>query len=638
MESAHLPRGAVSRQACSSACERTAGCMLAVWRVSGVCHLKRTLKPMSVHPEHGRFVWLSQRMANAHAKRRFRRRQWNPFLSPRQPYPVTCSPGVVAANKKVVWTYWHTHPAPDVVLAIVHAWRMHSPTWTVRLLDQHTIKCYLPDLQYLTPPIKTVPLLTDIIRLSLLTRYGGVWLDASVVIFEPLDAIVAHTGFHAVVYPDYVTPGVPDDFVESWFLAANQHSYIAKTWLSQLLQVVVANNGTFKGISSSPIYSRQTNHSYTKIAEMIGGKPNYWSEYLVVYVCFTWLYHNDAKFRRLVRASQLYRANEVGYAPHHRYGWNMGAINRALSAPYGTHTYHDKLQRTRMIKLSSNNIWTLNLDIESFFNNVTRCGVRKVNVSQTGPSLWKSGVRFAWRRWTFKMVMCRHLEDLSWSYVYTGARVVYDKGGDERALLAEQSLTLYDEYVTTPDVGSECMPYLRYVIDNYDLLPRYVAFTQGGLGPENAWVRPKDFGATMFNSMLREARRDGCSKPHTSDPTALDGDWTFAYNGTDESDATTSVRRTSDFRQTSHDFGAWFHHVMKLGAQERRDPIRQLSFYPGAHMVVSRANILSRSRRYYERMIEQVDHSARPLECRYFERAWYYIFNCDHRFEDQPHE
>ena len=615
----------ISKPACSELCGQTAACTFAVWKDVGTCTLKRKLKSLSMEAAHGTHVWLSSRL---HASSLIQREHEGSARI--KPYPVECSEGHIAQSRRVVWTYWDSYEIPDAVLAIVHSWQLYSPTWTIRLLNRYTFKCYLPDLPYLEPSIKYVPLFTDVLRLSLLARYGGVWLDATVLITESLDDIVGPAGFRAVIYPDYARIG--NDFVESWFLADDPGSYLIRAWRDKLLDVITANNGTFKGVSSSSMYSPEIMQSYQKIVEMIGGEAIYWSEYLVVYVCFTWLYHNDARFRKHVDASQLFTADRVGYAAQHRYGWQMGAINRALNAPYGQHTYHTHLLKSKLIKLSSGNIHNMRMGTSSFFNEVTQAlSLRLPGNASEWKTRWDVDLS---KRWSFRLVMARYDENISWTDMYRGLRVIYDKGSDDT--ITQQGHVGPDEVVKLDNRGLECFAYLNYIIDHYDILPEFVAFTQGGLDPDSAWIRRNDFGPAMFVNMVKEARRDGCSKPMMADPTADEGDWTFAFNGTRVSDPTRFERYTKVSRRTSHTFGGWFKKAMHLGSDVRGPSSRQHFFYPTGMMVISRTNILSRSRAYYQAIIAQIDYATKPLECQYLERAWYYIFNCGSRFRSKP--
>ena len=69
--------------------------------------------------------------------------------------------------------------------------------------------------------------LSDLIRVTLLQRYGGVWADSTVYCLQPLEAwlpVNFGSGFFA-----FAKPG-PDRMLSSWFLAAAKGNYLVEQW------------------------------------------------------------------------------------------------------------------------------------------------------------------------------------------------------------------------------------------------------------------------------------------------------------------------------------------------------------------------------------------------------------------------
>ncbi len=69
----------------------------------------------------------------------------------------------------------------------------------------------------------------DILRLWLLARYGGVWVDANTVCSKPLDhwlPALMQSGFFAFAKPR------PDRELATWFLASEPQGLIASKWLA----------------------------------------------------------------------------------------------------------------------------------------------------------------------------------------------------------------------------------------------------------------------------------------------------------------------------------------------------------------------------------------------------------------------
>lgn len=136
---------------------------------------------------------------------------------------------------KVIWTLWLQgwDNAPEIARACLTSWRRLNPDWKINALDQHTLEALLPPIAPLSNFPKTTELeaLSDIVRIELLSRYGGVWADATAMCARPLDEWLPSrmaTGFFA-----FDRPG-PDRMLASWFLAAAPDNYIIERWKNRV--------------------------------------------------------------------------------------------------------------------------------------------------------------------------------------------------------------------------------------------------------------------------------------------------------------------------------------------------------------------------------------------------------------------
>jgi len=267
-------------------------------------------------------------------------------------------------------------------------------------------------------------------------------------------------------------------------------------------------------------------------------------------------------------------------------------------APSGTHAMHRELLASKVIKLSTNNQDILQRR-DSFLHDAIGLPDAKFH------------------RYYFQLVIARFDEPLDWTNRYRGLRTIYNKGLAMPASGRHSS----EEYVELPNVGRESDSYLAYIINNYDLLPAYVAFTQAGLDSQTSWIR-KDYGPGMFANMLSEAQRRGCSDAHAADPREPSGDWSFGFNGTH-----TKLPRhaLTQRRYTATTFGHFFHHILNLAAENDGQILR---FYPSGIFVVSREQILSRSVAFYKQTRRLLSYASAPIEGMFMERSWFYLFNC----------
>lgn len=127
---------------------------------------------------------------------------------------------------KHVWLYWHQgfEGAPWIVQRCAESWRQQNPGWQVHQLDAISIREVLGEDQHVESWQLGLAHQSDLIRLRLLQRYGGVWTDATTLCRTPLDSWLPQSsgsGFFA-----FERPG-RDRLIANWFLACSPNNPIA---------------------------------------------------------------------------------------------------------------------------------------------------------------------------------------------------------------------------------------------------------------------------------------------------------------------------------------------------------------------------------------------------------------------------
>ena len=71
---------------------------------------------------------------------------------------------------------------------VLESWRINNPQWNIELIDIFNLKNYVDDIDYIYDKSKIISLQakSDIIRLSLLKNYGGVWSGSTLLCMQPL--------------------------------------------------------------------------------------------------------------------------------------------------------------------------------------------------------------------------------------------------------------------------------------------------------------------------------------------------------------------------------------------------------------------------------------------------------------------
>lgn len=131
---------------------------------------------------------------------------------------------------KQLFIYWDQGfaNAPKLVQKCLLTWKKHNPTWNITELDNSNLSQYIDLKQELPENISiTKASMSDVIRICLLEKYGGLWVDATTYCVKPLDDWILQyitSGFFA--FSNYV----PEQhiLISSWFLYGDKDNYIIK--------------------------------------------------------------------------------------------------------------------------------------------------------------------------------------------------------------------------------------------------------------------------------------------------------------------------------------------------------------------------------------------------------------------------
>lgn len=135
---------------------------------------------------------------------------------------------------KIIWSFWGRfrticfnnapcrtpsfgpdEPLPAIVKLSIDSWKKLNPEYDVRVLDDATMWNYL-DRAELPRAFECLDVVhvSDVVRLALLVKYGGVWLDASMVTLKPLTQILNDVS-HPATYVQWSSRR----YVENYLLA-----------------------------------------------------------------------------------------------------------------------------------------------------------------------------------------------------------------------------------------------------------------------------------------------------------------------------------------------------------------------------------------------------------------------------------
>lgn len=123
---------------------------------------------------------------------------------------------------------------PGYLLLCIKTWKKYLPDYEIKILNYKSVKYYLGESIFSSSicPNMTIPIQVDAIRVALLKKFGGIWIDADTIIlnrsfFEKLN------NFELIMLGDVKTK-IPN----IGFIFAANNSYLIKNWLKSIIQKV----------------------------------------------------------------------------------------------------------------------------------------------------------------------------------------------------------------------------------------------------------------------------------------------------------------------------------------------------------------------------------------------------------------
>lgn len=147
---------------------------------------------------------------------------------------------------KIIWMYWETGDKPIIIEKCIERVKLLNPDSQVNVLSKENISDYLP-MEYVQKlyhnPNITPTHRSDVIRLKLLYDYGGIWLDASVLVNVSFDEIIISDGQFDCIgfylkqhFQHFKQNKIP--VIENWFMASPKNSDFIKGWLDYLTPIL----------------------------------------------------------------------------------------------------------------------------------------------------------------------------------------------------------------------------------------------------------------------------------------------------------------------------------------------------------------------------------------------------------------
>ena len=193
--------------------------------------------------------------------------------------------------------------APYLVKKCLDSWIRLNPLWNIVQLDENNLENFISISDIvggLEDKDITNAAMSDLIRISLLNKYGGLWVDATTYCTKPLDDWLEEyvkEGYFSFSYNE-LPDQKPDRPVASWFIYGERNNYIVKTWFNKTVEYwshtkKIGNN---KPVSTLERWKQGDNENHY-----------FWFHYL-----FRDIYESDLEFKHIWDA--IPKQSETG--PH----------------------------------------------------------------------------------------------------------------------------------------------------------------------------------------------------------------------------------------------------------------------------------------------------------------------------------
>ncbi|NHN86476.1 hypothetical protein GOB93_17815 [Acetobacter musti] len=160
----------------------------------------------------------------------------------------------------IVWFFWDREERPALVGATIRRVQELNPDYDVRVLTPATMGRFI-DASFMDRRDITVAQKSDLIRLELLSRYGGIWCDATCFFSENFSWVRAAINDRscelAGFYRDQDTADRRYPVIESWFLASPPDSLFMSEWRDEFRKILtLGSDEYFKELSNRSDYEQ----------------------------------------------------------------------------------------------------------------------------------------------------------------------------------------------------------------------------------------------------------------------------------------------------------------------------------------------------------------------------------------------
>ena len=245
--------------------------------------------------------------------------------------------------------------APDQVKTCLDRWSKINPTYTFELLEWSDAQSLLSTFPFEINDI-TQQSLSDIVRLAVLQKTGGIWVDATVFPTKPLsewfEETVGDSEFFS--YRREIHQEHPKDRpISAWFLYASEHSTIIEKLWEETSRYWSVNHHPMTDLDKDIYHEDPIAFMGLSKETPSSPYPYHWFQHI-----FSYLVKNDPEFAQIWRTCP-YKSMTV---PHQMQFWAREELMDKNAIGYLTEErVKDIVENSEMQKLN----WRMEFPIET---------------------------------------------------------------------------------------------------------------------------------------------------------------------------------------------------------------------------------------------------------------------------------
>lgn len=239
---------------------------------------------------------------------------------------------------KIIWSYWNTNNKPDIVQAAINSWYENANGWNIIILSDTTLHKYLnkselPSNFETIEQTKGIQFKSDLIRLLLLYKYGGLWIDASCFLTKDIKWIIDKTIKENIT--DFTGFKIKNKkYMENWFIYV---PYKNNKQIKKLYDIL-ADVAKYDNVTDHKIYDFKLFNS------------NKFKKYFITYQAYYYLLQTNNDFKMAHNNANIININITTINVFKI----VNTINRLLNTYSNKNNHeHFTLHNEKVVKLTS---------------------------------------------------------------------------------------------------------------------------------------------------------------------------------------------------------------------------------------------------------------------------------------------